>query len=89
MTFFLHWVRTEYEFHLEEEQKNRLSDGSSQLRVLQRIFDLRLPEENVSAASPPQHFLESRKTLAADDAGHEAECIKQCYQIDKLCSMVK
>ena len=41
--------------------------------VLQRLKDLRLPQEHVATASPPQHTLKDGHPLSSNDSRDEGE----------------
>ena len=56
---------------LAGHQPHRLQSHSC--GVLQRFKDLRLPQEHVATASPPQHALKDRHPLSSDDSRDEGE----------------
>ena len=39
--------------------------------ILQHLLDIRLPQEHVATASPPQHTLKGGHALTTDDARHK------------------
>ena len=58
---------------MEKDDKDRLEDLVACLRILKRVLDLRLSQEDVPPASSPQHLLKGRQPLSQDDSGHKTK----------------
>lgn len=51
--------------------------------VLQRIFDVSLPQEHISSANSPQHPLECGDTFPANDSSYKSETGKNLQLVDQ------
>ncbi len=63
-----------WNWHLKEDDEDRLVDLiTTKERIFKWIFYFSLAEENITAASPPQHPLKGWQPFTKDDTGHKAE----------------
>lgn len=58
---------------MEKDDKDGFEDLIARLGILEGIFDLRLPQEDVPPASSPKHLLEGRQSLPEDHSGHKTK----------------
>lgn len=58
---------------------SRLWNTTDCSRVLQRVLDVRLSQEHVPSANPPQHPLKRRDTFPSDDSSHKPATQKHSF----------
>ena len=70
---------------LEEDDEDGLVDlVAAKKRIFQRIFDLGLTEEDVAAASSPQHPFKCRKPFAKNNSGDESQLKSSALKVSSF-----